>query len=62
MFGDLLIEIQNELSKYHRDKKSLEVYYIQLRLNKSLKAYYDDLSRSVKYLNNRKTDNVIKYL
>ena len=43
-------------------KKTLEKYYINTRLNKSLDSYYSDLKTSLSYLNNRKSENIIKNL
>lgn len=57
-----LLKLRKELSFYHRDKKTLEKYYINTRLNKSLDSYYSDLKTSLSYLNNRKSENIIKNL
>ncbi len=62
MLRDNLIHIQNELRTHHRDKATLEMYYVQSRLNKSLKSYYADLSSSVNYLSHRKVDSIVRYL
>lgn len=55
-----LINLQNEMKKYHRDKSKLDEYYIHKRLNESLNSYYKDLEYSLKYLNNRQPENVLK--
>ncbi len=60
--GNNLLKLRKELSFYHRDKKTLEKYYINTRLNKSLDSYYSDLKTSLSYLNNRKSENIIKNL
>lgn len=60
MTDKTLIELKKELNKYHRDKSSLERYYIRKRLNESLTSYYKDLEYSVKYLENRKEENIFK--
>lgn len=60
--GNNLLKLRKELSFYHRDKKTLEKYYINTRLNKSLDSYYSDLKTSLSYLNNRKSGNIIKNL
>lgn len=60
--GNNLLKLKKELSFYHRDKKTLEKYYINTRLNKSLDSYYSDLKTSLSYLNNRKSENIIKNL
>lgn len=57
-----LLKLKKELSFYHRDKKILEKYYINNRLNQSLESYYSDLKTSISYLNNRKSENIIKNL
>lgn len=45
-----LMTIQEDLSKYHRNKNELLEYYIQSRLNNSLQSYYHDLMNSLTYL------------
>ena len=60
--GNNLLKLRKELSFYHRDRKTLEKYYINTRLNKSLDSYYSDLKTSLSYLNNRKSENIIKNL
>lgn len=60
MTSNTLIELKRELSKYHRDKRALEKYYIRKRLNESLTSYYKDLEYSMKYLENRKEENIFK--
>lgn len=60
MFYNKLMHIRADLKQHHRPKQILMKIYIQERLNKSLKTYYDELSRSATYLENRKPDNVIK--
>lgn len=57
-----LISLKKELENYHRDKSELEKYYINKRLNDSLSSYYKDLEYSMKYLENRKSENVFKKL
>lgn len=55
-----LDNIKKELGKRHRDKKYLEKYYIQERLNRSLDSYYKELEKSIEYLENRVPENVVK--
>lgn len=62
MLKTQLKHIQKDLSKHHRDKKTLKIYFIQARLNKSLASYYSDLSKSAKYLEARSPINVAKKL
>lgn len=60
--NNILLELKKELQNYHRDKKELETYYINNRLNESLVSYYKDLQYSYKYLDYRKSENVFKKL
>lgn len=55
-----LLNLKKELSYYHRNKEDLEKYYISKRLNDSLVSYYKDLEYSMKYLENRKEENIFK--
>jgi hypothetical protein len=48
------------MKKYHRNKEDLEKYYIYKRLNESLKSYYSDLEYSLKYLDNRQPENILR--
>lgn len=59
MLYNELMNIKHDLSEHHRDKSTLLIMYIQARLNKSLKSYYSDLSKSALYLENRNPTNVI---
>ncbi len=54
------MQLKEELKFYHRDRKFLEKYYINKRLNDSLESYYKDLKYSLKYLENRKAENIFK--
>lgn len=62
MLQSILENMQEDMKSYHRSRKFLERYYVQLRLNKSLSSYYADLSTSVRYLGDRNVDNVLRYL
>lgn len=55
-----LLKLKQEIKKYNRNKEDLEKYYIYKRLNESLKSYYDDLEYSIKYLDNRQPENILK--
>ena len=55
-----LLSLKNDMKKYHRDKNRLDRYYVHKRLRESLSSYYDDLEYSLKYLNNRQPENVLK--
>ena len=57
-----LLNLKNDMKKYHRNKKELDIYYINKRLNESLNSYYSELECSLKYLNNRHPENIIKKL
>lgn len=59
-FDVQLINILDDLSRYHRNKHKLLAYYINERLNKSLETYYKDLSSSYNYLSSKDTINVAK--
>ena len=59
---DKLLELKQDLANHHRNKKDLELYYLQNRLNATLSAYYKDLEYSINYLNNRKEENIFKKL
>ena len=48
-----LEQIQNDLNNYHRNKQALLIYYVNKRLNDSLKSYYSDLLTSVRFLNTK---------
>jgi hypothetical protein len=62
MLYNKLVQIKYELSKYHRDRQYLERYYVNKRLTESLNSYYKDLEDSLRYLDNRKEENVFKQL
>lgn len=52
--------IKEDLKGHRRNKRDLEKYYINKRLNESLSSYSKQLEYSIAYLNNRKAENVIK--
>ena len=62
MLYNELMNIKHELSKHHRDKNALLMMHRQARVNKSLKSYYNDLSKSASYLENRNPTNVVNKL
>lgn len=49
-----------DLSQHHRDPKDLLPQYIQLRLDKSVKSYYDDLLRASAALERKEAQRVFK--
>lgn len=57
-----LNSILNDLQKYKRDKSKLLPYYIQLRLNKSLLTYYNQLSNSLRYYDRKDELRILKHL
>lgn len=57
---DNLLHIQHELNKRADTKQGLTKVYVAARLNKSLMAYKSDLESRLKYLNQRKPENVLK--
>lgn len=62
MFKIHLQNIKQDLKNHHRPKGQLITFYVQTRLNQSLKAYYSDLSNSAHYLHARKPDNILRKL
>lgn len=62
-FERKLNRIKDQLnSRSTNDRKEIYKYHISKRLNESLIAYRQNLENSVKYLNNRKPENVLKEL
>lgn len=61
-FKKTLKHIQRSLEGRDRDRNDLYTYYISARLNASLVSYRSDLEQRIKYLNNRKPENVLKGL
>lgn len=59
---DNLKEIKEELKLYKRDKSTLLVSYINDRLNKSLKTYYDKMNESFNYIAQQNELKVLKNL
>lgn len=49
-----------ELQMYKRPKNQLEQYYIQLRLNKSLEVYLDDIQKFIDLMSTKDGIKVIK--
>ena len=40
----------SECSNHHRDKNTLQEYYVSARLEKSTRVYYDQLTQTINYL------------
>lgn len=60
IFKDNLKIILNDMSKYHRDKDTLNQLYIEDRLQKSLESYYHELNKSIDYLNTKDQLKLLK--
>ena len=52
--------ILKELSLYHRDKEILYKNYVQERLTKHLKVYYNDMYNTYLYLLYKNEQNLLK--
>lgn len=52
--------IKNKLSSRNRSRKELSKLYISKRLNKTIISYKHELESNIKYLINRKPENVLK--
>ena len=52
--------ILKDLDNHKRDKSTLLEYYINLRLEKSLNSYCEDLNKSYESLVNKNSMNLIK--
>ena len=61
-FSKILYNMLKDLSSYHRDKNILLQFYINQRLNDSLKVYYKELSQSIDYLSDKNNIRVLKKL
>ena len=48
---DILNNMLKDLSEHKRNKNDLLLFYIDKRLDKSLHSYYDNLIKSVNYIN-----------
>lgn len=59
---ELLENMLDEMSKFHRSKDELMSLYVSKRLEKSLQTYYEDLSESVSYLDAKNSMKVLKGL
>lgn len=60
MFEKELLCIKNKLSYRNRSRKELSKLYISKRLNKTIISYKQELESNIKYLINRKPENVLK--
>lgn len=60
MFRDILFNMLEDMSAYHRDKETLLTIHINERLNKSLQTYYKEISKSLDYLSNRNELSILK--
>lgn len=62
MFENKLQNIKSHLVKQQIEKKTLSKLYVAQRLNKSLDSYMKDLEDRIKYLEQRKPENVLRKL
>lgn len=60
MFEKELLNIKNKLNARHRSRKELSKLYVSKRLNKTIISYKHELESNIKYLINRKPENVLK--
>ena len=61
-FEEILNGIIKDLNAHKRDKAKLMEYYVNERLNKSLKTYYEEMDRISKYLADKDALNVARKL
>ena len=54
--------ILGELETHHRDKNTLMKHYVEIRLNKSIRSYYEQLMASVNGIETINTNRVIRKL
>lgn len=52
----------NDLSNHHRGRKQLLIEYVNNRLDKSLKSYYNELMSTYEMLSRRNATRVLKKL
>lgn len=60
MFEHSLIDINKKLSVKNRNKDELYKSYVSMRLNKTIISYRNELESNIRYLMNRKPENVLK--
>ena len=60
MLKDIIHKSLHDLSERHRPKDKLLKMYIQDRLDASLKAYYDEITKSLERILNRNSIKTIK--
>ena len=60
VFKDTLLHIKDSLDGKSNTRNNLSKLYVAKRLNKSLMSYRSDLEFRVRYLNQRKPENVMK--
>lgn len=51
-----------DLSRHHRGRKQLLIEYVNSRLDKSLKSYYNELMSTYEMLSRRNATRVLKRL
>ena len=50
MLNEVLSQMKLDLDAHKRDKKQLLEYYVQKRLDDSLKSYYEEIQKSLSNL------------
>lgn len=50
MLNEVLSQMKLDLNAHKRDKKQLLEYYVQKRLDDSLKSYYEEIQKSLSNL------------
>lgn len=60
MIEECCLKMLKDLNQYKRSKDDLILFYVNERLNKSLESYTEDITKSEKYLNNRKELNLLR--
>ena len=55
-----IIDMIKELKNYHRNNKDLLPYYVQKRLDDSVKAYYAEIRRALSELTSKESLYSIK--
>ena len=60
MIEECCLKMLKDLNQYKRSKEDLTLFYVNERLNKSLESYIEDITKSEKYLNNRKELNLLR--
>lgn len=57
-----LNSILNELEAHHRNRDGLMKHYVEMRLNKSIQSYYEQIMASVDGIETINTNRVVRKL